>query len=345
MVFDTMSSRTGSGNDCAYAQMNTPSSIEKNNKPAGECSPSPPSSSHSLNAQFESIGDGDTIANLSSRTECSYLRPLRTSGNRPPLICFFPGPPGAGDLTAALPSDQPVYEIWWPNVDDQVHYPTVEQLADLFLSEIRKLQPQGPYQFCGYSTFGLVAYEMGRRLIAEGQDVSFLALFDIWHPQFLDTLTGMERARYKALRVIDRIGKYRRVLKAGGVSKMMSHLAEFAINKARSVGWRLTQAGFRLAGRPIPKGMQTVASIAANKTYVPRPYPRRFILIRTEDLLDRKLNDCTVGWGVCAPLGIDLYFIDGDHGTIKDEPFVRGLVEKIAPHLAAAPIPSTHSTP
>jgi hypothetical protein len=33
-----------------------------------------------------------------------------------------------------------------------------------------------------------------------------------------------------------------------------------------------------------------------------------------------------------------LYFIEGDHSTIKDEPFVRGLVEKIAPHLASAPI-------
>jgi thioesterase domain-containing protein len=268
--------------------------------------------------------------------EFLYLRPLRTSGGRPPLICFFPGYPGARDLAAALPDDQPVYEVWWPNMDNEVQYPTIGQLADLFIPEIQKLQPHGPYQFCGYSTFGLVAYEMGRRLLAEGQDVGFLALFDIWHPQFLDTLSSREMARYKVLRVVDRLGKYRRILKGGGLGTVASQLAEFAVNKSRSIAWRFARVGYRLAGQPVPKGMQIIASIAANKSYVPLPYPKRFVLIRTEDLLDRKLRDRAVGWHKCAPAGIDLYFIEGDHSTIKDEPFVRGLVAKIAPHLAGA---------
>jgi thioesterase domain-containing protein len=288
--------------------------------------------------------DCDIMTKSNAPTGFSYLRPLRTSGDRPPLICFFPGYPGARDLAAALPDNQPVYEVWWPNMDNEVQYPTIEQLADLFIPEVQKLQPHGPYQFCGYSTFGLVAYEMGRRLLAKGQDVGFLALFDIWHPQFLDTLAGKEMARYKVLRVIDRLGKYRRILKGGGIRTVLSQLAEFTVNKSKSIAWRSTRAVYRIARRPVPKGMQIIASITANKSYVPPPYPKRFVLIRTEDFLDRKLSDHAVGWHACAPAGVDLYFIEGDHSTIKDEPFVRGLVEKIAPHLASASIRPIDST-
>jgi len=78
-----------------------------------------------------------------------------------PSFVFFPGPPGARDLADSLPEDQPVYEIYWPNMDGEISFPTVEQLAEIFVQDIRKLQAHGPYQFCGYSTFGLVAYEMG----------------------------------------------------------------------------------------------------------------------------------------------------------------------------------------
>lgn len=335
MQFDALSSARKSGGDNSVGPISPYFSVDEGSRVTDKYSQSRYPSDQAMDAQSSHAVEGNCATEPRSETEFRNLRPLRTSGSRPPLICFFPGPPGARDLTAALPEDQPVYEIWWPNVDDQAHYPTIEQLADTFLAEIKRLQPQGPYQFCGYSTFGLVAYELALRLLAEGQDVGFLALFDIWHPQFLDRLTGREMLRYKVLRIVDRVGKYRRLLTAGGVGNAMTHLGEFAINKARSVGWRLSRAGFKLAGAPIPKGMRTVASIAANKTYIPPSYPKRFILIRTEDLLERKLGDPTVGWSGCASQGIDLYFIEGDHGAIKDAPFVRGLVAKIAPHLAA----------
>jgi hypothetical protein len=83
--------------------------------------------------------------------------------------------------------------------------------------------------------------------------------------------------------------------------------------------------------------MQVIESIASNQSYVPMPYPKRFILIRPESYFDKKLVDPTVGWNVCAPEGIDVFFIPGEHGTIKDKPYVRGLVEKITPYLASAP--------
>src|SRR5690242_15354663 len=123
---------------------------------------------HSIDNSKKVAGDQSLVAAGHNINEFNYLRPLRASGTKPPLICFFPGPPGARDLAAALPEDQPVYEIYWPNLDNATTYPTVEQLAALFVPEIRRLQPKGPYQFCGYSTFGLVAFEMGRLFLSKG---------------------------------------------------------------------------------------------------------------------------------------------------------------------------------
>lgn len=309
-------------------------SIDVSQAAAGESSAPPLHLSSKVRS--DRIEGGLTVIEDPPTREFLYLRPIRASGSRPPLICFFPGPPGAHDLAEALHEEQPVYEVWWPNVDNESRYPTVEELANLFISEIRSLQPHGPYQFCGYSTFGLVAYQMGQQLLAQGEDVGFLALFDIWHPQFLQSLTPREMVRYKILRIIDRLGKYRRILLRGGAKEVASNLAQFAINKVKSLGWRLAQSKLQSAGRPVPKPMQIIASIEANKAYVPQPYPKRFILIRTEDLLDRKLKDHAVGWSSCAPHGIDLHFVEGDHGTIKDKPFVYSLARKITSYLAVS---------
>ena len=251
-------------------------------------------------------GSGATPCNP---IELKHLRPLRSSGARPPLICLFPGPPGASDLADALPDDQPVYEIFWPNMDNETSFPSVEQLAELFIQDLRKLQAHGPYQFCGYSTFGLVAYEMGRLLQSQGEEVPFLALFDIWHPKFLQMQTRGALARYRIMRVTDRLGKYRAV---------SATRQDRRCRRASARVHRQESKVDRLAGKPIylpncrPSGaarLQVIESIAANQTYVPPPYPRRFILVRPHDFLERAVSDQTTGWHVCATAGVDIHFV------------------------------------
>ncbi|HET9963269.1 MAG TPA: thioesterase domain-containing protein, partial [Nitrospiraceae bacterium] len=47
---------------------------------------------------------------------------------------------------------------------------------------IRSVQPEGPYLIGGTCTGGLVAYEMGQQLAAEGQRV-ILSIMQSWHPR------------------------------------------------------------------------------------------------------------------------------------------------------------------
>jgi thioesterase domain-containing protein len=55
---------------------------------------------------------------------------------------------------------------------------TIEAMAADYLREIKKRQPNGPYRLCGYSSGGLVAFEIARRLHESGDEVGLVGLFD-----------------------------------------------------------------------------------------------------------------------------------------------------------------------
>ncbi len=55
---------------------------------------------------------------------------------------------------------------------------TVEAMAAEYLREVKARQPNGPYNLCGYSFGGLVAFEIARRLRESGDEVALVGLFD-----------------------------------------------------------------------------------------------------------------------------------------------------------------------
>jgi thioesterase domain-containing protein len=268
--------------------------------------------------------------------ERRHVVPVRTSGDRPPLFCIFPGPPGSSEFVEFLPDDQPSYDFYFTKLDGSVNFPVVEQLALTFLRELREIQPRGPYQLCGYSKAGLVAYEMARLLLSQGEDVLFLALFETWHPGFEKNLTRGELVQFRVLHIADRLQQYGHDLVRGRFS-VVADIAWKAISRrVKKLGWQTTRRFFKTSSQPVPKGMQLVEAIVVLKSFVPKSYPKRFILVRTDDPFERKLKDQTLGWRVCATQGVDVYFVPGeqDHGTMLDKPHVRDVIEKLMPHLA-----------
>lgn len=55
---------------------------------------------------------------------------------------------------------------------------SVEAMAEDYLNAIKMRQPAGPYYLCGYSSGGLVAFEIARRLTEAGEEVGLVGLFD-----------------------------------------------------------------------------------------------------------------------------------------------------------------------
>src|SRR5271166_1957041 len=117
----------------------------------------------------------------------SPLVAIQPTGFRPPFFCIH----GAGgtvlmyrELSQHLGDDQPFYGLQAQGLDGSCPPLTrVEEMAEVYVKEIRKAQPQGPYFIGGYCMGGTVAYEVAQQLHDQGEAVALLALFDTmnWH--------------------------------------------------------------------------------------------------------------------------------------------------------------------
>lgn len=86
-------------------------------------------------------------------------------------------------LVRALGGERAVYGLRAPGLDDErPPIEGVEAMAEVYLSEMRTLQPKGPYRLAGSSFGGTVAYEIARRLTERGEAVALLALIDTAGP-------------------------------------------------------------------------------------------------------------------------------------------------------------------
>src|SRR5262249_33633824 len=105
---------------------------------------------------------------------------------RLPFFCVHGGGGNVliyGDLSRRLGSDQPFYGLQACGVDCRRRpLAAVEAMAASYLPEIRRVQPTGPYLLGGFSGGGVIAFELGRRLIELGQSVALLVMFDTVAP-------------------------------------------------------------------------------------------------------------------------------------------------------------------
>jgi aspartate racemase len=83
------------------------------------------------------------------------------------------------NLVRHLGSDQPCFGLVPDRRGDWVEtFPTLGAMADCFVSEIRSVQPEGPYAVAGYSFSGYLALEVAQQLISTGGDVSLVAVIE-----------------------------------------------------------------------------------------------------------------------------------------------------------------------
>jgi thioesterase domain-containing protein len=136
-----------------------------------------------------------TLINEAPRFDqlCQSLRERRAPGSTP-LVTLKPGdgrPPVffihgvGGNVVKILPTAR---RMSYPGavigirargvVRGEVPHTSIEAMAADYLSEIKKRQPNGPYYLCGYSSGGLVAFEIARRLSESGDEVGLVGLFD-----------------------------------------------------------------------------------------------------------------------------------------------------------------------
>jgi len=114
------------------------------------------------------------------------LVPIQTQGSQPPLFAI----PGVGGnvlslrpLSDALGNTQPFYGLQAVGVDGSTPpLNSVEDTAQANIAALQAIQPTGPYRLIGHSYGGVVAYEMTRLLLEQGEEIEFLILLDSLAP-------------------------------------------------------------------------------------------------------------------------------------------------------------------
>jgi amino acid adenylation domain-containing protein len=115
--------------------------------------------------------------------------PIQTNGDAPPVFAV----PGVGGsvlslrpLVKALGDRQPFFALQAVGLDGKTPpLDTVEQTAQANIEALKTVQPAGPYSLIGHSYGGVVAYEMARRLVEQGEEISSLILLDSIAPSVM----------------------------------------------------------------------------------------------------------------------------------------------------------------
>ena len=261
--------------------------------------------------------------------ETRHLVALETRGQRRPLICVH----GAGgnvlnlpEVARALGPERPFYGLQASGVDGRTEpEASIEEMAKTYLSEVRGVQPHGPYLLSGYCGGGLIAYEMARQILAAGEKVAALILIDLRSP-------GSERPR-------SRLRDWWHHLVHEPVATLPARLRT---KLARDVGHAVQSlriAWFRLRNRPVPYELRdlwlTESFLRKAARYEIAPYPGKLTVFRAQhDPSAPRSPD--LGWGRFAAGGVAAYEVPGDHHTLTHDPNVQVLAAQLAASLRAA---------
>jgi thioesterase domain-containing protein/malonyl CoA-acyl carrier protein transacylase len=119
----------------------------------------------------------------------SILEPIRLQAgrtNRRPLLVIHPADGSLfhyHDLARGLGEDQPVYGFQAFGMGkNEEPLLSVEEMASKYMPGLRAVQPRGPYVLAGFCIGGMIAYEMGKRLQAMGEEVHLVAVLDTQGP-------------------------------------------------------------------------------------------------------------------------------------------------------------------
>ncbi|MFO0958315.1 MAG: amino acid adenylation domain-containing protein [Isosphaeraceae bacterium] len=241
---------------------------------------------------------------------------LQPSGSKPPL--FFAHPLGGlvydyRELSRALGDDRPFLALQAAGIDrDEPPDDRIEAMAARYLEAIRRVQPAGPYHLGGWSLGGPIAFEMARRLKAEGEEIASLVLIDAGPDQGVPFRLLMNRLRRlspeRFRKEVFRIFRLDRLREAEA-----------------GAGW-------------IDRLLGVVrANIEAALAYEPAPYDGPLTVIRARGNPATWLSGPSLGWKKYARGPLRAFGVEGDHYSILHPPHLDALATAILEAMEARP--------
>ncbi len=268
-------------------------------------------------------------------TEWQSLIPIQTKGSQKPLYLIH----GAGGnvllyrtLSRYLEPDYPLYGLQSRGLDGfSKPLKSVEEMAECYLQEIRKVQPAGPYFLGGYCLGGTIAYEMAQRLVKNGEKVGLLAMLDTYNFALVEK-TSFSRFLFEKFRF------HMKNFTQLKLSEMFSYLKEKK-RLAGDGGWahiRTEMPGttlddsFGRAESGIELSVQTINDHAGD-IYIPKPYDGRLTLFKPQKNYSF-YSDLKMGWGDLAK-DLDIIELPINPHAMLVEPYVEQLAKELKNRL------------
>lgn len=241
----------------------------------------------------------------------STLIKLKESGTLPPFFCVHAMLGSAfpyHQLALNLPQEQPCYGLQSRGLDGVLEpLEKIEEMAELYVSLIKEVQPKGPYYIGGYSFGGWIAFEMARVLRNSGDTVALLAMFEtsvpFANPLGINTESVMQYQK-----------DYMNLLLNSFLSEEQRVMTENQMNHDQGK-------------QPIQKVIE--ANYKAQLAYSPRPADTAIELFITKDVKTLFANDPTMGWKWMCTQQINVSEIEGNHLSMFQPPHVVTLAEKL----------------
>ena len=132
-----------------------------------------------------------TIAHLAQvlRGEVASVAPVvavRAEGSRPPLFFLHGDFSGGGfycqGLSRNMGENQPFYAVHPHGLGDSPVPDSIEAMAEDLAAAIRRTRPHGPYVVGGHCNGAVIAVEVARQLIAQGEQVPLVLVLDAKAP-------------------------------------------------------------------------------------------------------------------------------------------------------------------
>jgi aspartate racemase len=256
--------------------------------------------------------------------------PYRAEGTKPPVFSYG----GSTHLAEYFGDDQPIYWLEIYGGDGSRVPARIEEAAAGYISEIRAIQPQGPYHLMGYCLGALMIFEIAQQLKRQGEQIALLALVSPALPplpraQTQDASEAKRRTLRDKLRSTVEPGK----LTAARLLKTIGRIARKIPPRIRWAG-RISKRSFcevwLRTGRPLPLFLRDFYLVETGdeliERYVPQPY-------RGPVLLFRSLNDGTEAeWRSVIPEA-EFHNSWVEHNEFLEEPYVKTIVGEIQKHL------------
>jgi thioesterase domain-containing protein len=190
-----------------------------------------------------------------------------------------------------------------------------------YVTEIRRVQPHGPYFLAGYSFGGRVSLEIAQQLVREGEPVSFLGLIDTsFHDKPVEGWPRLSEAVVLS-RKVRRVKGFQDLLYSGvrSVRSRVRYLPQ-------ALWCWLLDVWFRL-GRSIPNEQRSDyyqwLCMHANRGYTPRAYAGHITMFASAGNSKQQ----RAHWGPLALAGLTVVELPADHLGMVQPPHSKLLAE------------------